>query len=76
MMNREKLGKLVRQIWINYCRDTGDTKPNHLATWDEISESDREVDRQIGEQLYQTGYRDGQEAKLKEVEDFYDSDGK
>ena len=45
---REELGKAVRSAWVAYCRETGDTKPSHLAPWEELSEWDKEADRRIG----------------------------
>lgn len=45
---REELGKAVRLAWVRYCQDTGDTKPSHLAPWEELSEWDQEADRRIG----------------------------
>lgn len=45
---REELGKAVRLAWVRYCQETGDTKPSHLAPWEELSEWDREADRRIG----------------------------
>jgi hypothetical protein len=49
--DREELGKLVRIIWVNHCFSIGDTKPSHIALWNELSEEEKEVDRQIGESL-------------------------
>ena len=45
---REELGKAVRLAWVRYCQDTGDTKPSHLASWEELSWWDQEADRRIG----------------------------
>lgn len=53
MLTREKLGKLVREVWVAYCRDNGDTQPSHIAEWEQLSEYDKEVDRQIGEAVAQ-----------------------
>lgn len=50
--NREELGKYVRQIWIDYCLEIGDTKPSHIAPWSELSERDKEADRRIGEAIW------------------------
>lgn len=58
MKNREQLGRLVREVWIKYCCDTGDMKPSHLAPWEELSEGEKEVDRKIGEVLYFEGMND------------------
>lgn len=47
---REFLGRTVRAAWLAYCKETGRTdKPSYVASWEDISEWDREVDRQIGE---------------------------
>jgi hypothetical protein len=48
---REELGKIVRKVWVKYCKEIGDNKPNHIASWEEISEIDKEADRRIGETL-------------------------
>lgn len=63
---REFLGRTVRYAWVAYCKETGRTdKPSHLASWEEISEWDREVDRQIGEAVR----RELLAAALKELDD-------
>ena len=59
---RERLGRLVREVWVAYCRTIGDEKPAHLAPWEALSEQDREVDRLIGERLYGEGFHDGYHA--------------
>lgn len=48
-VNRERLGQVVREAWVAFCREIGDDKPSHVAPWEELSEQDREVDRRIGE---------------------------
>lgn len=48
---REQLGRLVRKVWVDYCYEIGDDKFSHLASWEELSESDREVDRRIAEAI-------------------------
>jgi len=45
---REYLGRIVRLAWVQYCQEAGDTKPSHLAPWEELSEWDKEADRRIG----------------------------
>lgn len=47
--DRESLGILVRETWVDWAREQPNSKPHHLLPWDEISEGDREVDRRIGE---------------------------
>lgn len=46
---REQRGRLVRETWVAYCLATGDTKPSHIAPWEELSEWDKEADRRIGD---------------------------
>jgi hypothetical protein len=46
---REQLGRLVRQTWVACAEEAGDTKPSHLAGWDDLDEDMREVDMRIGE---------------------------
>jgi len=51
MINREELGQLVRKIWVDFCKEIGDTKSSHIAPWEELNENDKEVDRRIGEEI-------------------------
>jgi hypothetical protein len=44
----EELGKVVREAWINYAGENGDTKPEHLVPWEGLREYDKEADRRIG----------------------------
>ena len=47
---RDALGRVVRETWVNYCITTGKIdKPSRLLSWDDITEWDREVDRQIAD---------------------------
>jgi len=46
---REQLGRLVRETWVACAEEAGDTKPSHLAGWDDLDEDMREVDMRIGE---------------------------
>ena len=62
--DRELLGRLVREVWVAYCVEIGDTKPSHLAPWDELTEDEREVDRRIGERLFDEGVAALARAKL------------
>lgn len=50
-IDREWLGRLVRDAWVAYCHETGDTKPSHVAGWDSLSAWDKEADRRIGEAI-------------------------
>lgn len=52
---REFLGKRVREVWIGWALKQGSPKPSWLVPWDQLSEPDKEVDRQIGEALWEFG---------------------
>lgn len=67
-MDREQLGRLVRQVWTAYCLETGDLKPSHVALWEEITEWDREVDRRIGEAVAGAVLRRERDAIAAELE--------
>lgn len=51
LTERERLGRLVREVWIEWAREQPDPKPSWLVEWDDLPEPDREVDRRIGERL-------------------------
>ena len=51
MISRETLGKLVRQVWIEWAKEQPNPKASWLVPWERLSESDREVDRRIGENV-------------------------
>lgn len=51
MPDREDLGRLVRETWVEFAREQDDPKPSHLAGWNDLDEANREVDRRIGERV-------------------------
>lgn len=51
LTERERLGRLVREVWIEWAREQPDPKPSWLVEWDDLPVPDREVDRRIGERL-------------------------
>ena len=55
---RETLGELVRDVWVEWATEQTDPKPSWLVPWAGLSEPDREVDRRIGEACYLRGLRD------------------
>lgn len=49
---RDSGGRLVRQIWIKFqIQHNPNPKPAHIAPWEEMNEDDKEVDRQIWEEI-------------------------
>lgn len=42
------LGQIVREAWVKWAKNQPDPKPSHLLPYADISEEDREADRQIG----------------------------
>lgn len=47
---REKLGRRVRQVWIDWARKQPDidSKPDWLVPWEEMPERIKEIDGNIG----------------------------
>jgi hypothetical protein len=43
----EEIGKLVRDVWVQFCIEKGVNKESHLTPWDDLSDSDKEVDKRI-----------------------------
>lgn len=52
---REALGRFVREVWVEWAKDQPNPKPSWLVPWEQLSESDKEVDRRIGERLFTLG---------------------
>lgn len=50
-LDRETLGRMVREAWVRWARTQPDPKPSWLVPYDELSEPDKEADRQIGEAI-------------------------
>lgn len=46
---RDQLGRIVREAWIRWAQQQPSPKPSWLVPYDELSEADKEADRQIGE---------------------------
>lgn len=57
---REELGRLVRKVWIEWARTQPNPKPSWLKPWSELTDPEREVDRLIGERLFEAGLRAGE----------------
>lgn len=49
--NRDELGRMVREAWVRWAQTQPNPKPSWLAPYDELSEPDKEADRQIGEAI-------------------------
>jgi hypothetical protein len=50
-IDREQLGRLVRELWIGWANQQPNPKPSWLVSYDGLSEADKEADRVIGEGL-------------------------
>jgi hypothetical protein len=44
----ERLGRVVREAWVEWAEEQPDPKPSWLIPWEQLSESQREVDMRIG----------------------------
>lgn len=49
--DRDDLGRRVRAAWIKWALTQPSPKPSWLVPYDELPETDKEADRQIGEAL-------------------------
>jgi hypothetical protein len=65
---RELVGRLVRQVWVEWARERPDAKPSWLLPWEDLDDGQREVDMRIGAALFGAGRRAGIEARLGEPE--------
>lgn len=54
---RDKLGELVRIVWIEWALKQPNPKPSWLVPWANLNETQKDVDRQIGEELFREGIR-------------------
>lgn len=50
-LDRETLGRMVREAWVRWALTQPAPKPSWLVPYDEMSEPDKEADRQIGEAI-------------------------
>ena len=48
-IERDALGRLVREAWVRWALTQPNPKPSWLVPYDQLSEPDKEADRQIGE---------------------------
>jgi hypothetical protein len=51
MNDREVYGRKVREVWIAWCRERGETKGHKLSPFDEMPADIKEVDMRIGEEV-------------------------
>ncbi len=47
--DRDQLGRFVREAWVRWAETRPNPKPSWLVPYDDLSEPDKEADRQIGE---------------------------
>lgn len=47
--DRETLGRVVRDAWVEWAKEQPNPKPSWLVPWSELNETDKEADRRIGE---------------------------
>jgi len=58
------LGRIVREAWVAWASEQPEPKPSWLVPWDELSESDKEADRRIGEAVALSVRRDFDSLKM------------
>lgn len=52
-ISRKYLGRMVREAWVMWALTQPNPKASWLAPYDDLSEPDKEADRQIGETVWQ-----------------------
>lgn len=62
--DRERLGRIVREVWIAWAKEQPNPKASWLVPWEGLSEPDKEVDRRIGDRLFSEGARGGEGTAL------------
>jgi hypothetical protein len=50
-IDRETLGRMVREAWVRWALTQPSPKPSWLVPYDALDEPDKEADRQIGESV-------------------------
>ncbi|KKL95931.1 hypothetical protein LCGC14_1849720, partial [marine sediment metagenome] len=60
---------MVREAWVRWAKTQPTPKPSWLVSYDDLSEPDKEADRQIGEDTYKRGWEDAREKATKIAED-------
>lgn len=53
LKNRDEWGKIVRDAWIKWALTQENPKPSWLVPYENLSEPDKEADRQIAEGILQ-----------------------
>jgi hypothetical protein len=64
---REALGKIVREVWIDWAKEQPNPKQSWLEPWENLAEPDKEVDRRIGERLFNAGMLNAAEILRPEI---------
>lgn len=59
-LDRDALGRQVRYVWIAWAYEQPSPKPSWLVPYHLLTESDKEVDRRIGEVLFRMGQQAAQ----------------
>jgi hypothetical protein len=55
LISRERLGIIVRILFMKWAESQPTPKPSWLVPWTQLSEEEREIDRRIGEFLFRAG---------------------
>lgn len=61
-MRSDKLGRRVREVWVEWASRQPNPKPSHLVPWEHLDAGNREVDRLIGEALATEGRLEANDA--------------
>lgn len=62
---RDRLGRLVRELWISWAEMQPNPKPSWLVPYDDLGECDKEADRVIGEGMMAEFYAETTSERLE-----------
>src|SRR5690242_20401120 len=64
-VNIERLGRIVRDVFVDWAKKQPNPKPNQLIPWQKLPECDKEPNRLIGVALASYGIQLAQDAALQ-----------
>lgn len=67
-VDRDELGRIVREAWVLWAQGQPNVKPKHLVPYDELSAADKEADCFIGDQVVQYLYSRAVARRINDTE--------
>ena len=67
-MDRDAMGKIVRKVWVNRCLLKPGGLDRNYPTWENLTEFERETDRQIAEAVLSAAFENGEAITLDQYQ--------